>query len=132
MANLPNEEGFEQENDLTLPLIEDLPFDSDIDFAEADLNFLQHYRDLLETVEVEDIGLDTSIQGVKESYPAQLEEQDSLVESSSNVEVTPEEDSISEIEWDFPQQTENTDDVSVGWNLEEDAPIEKLDLSWEE
>lgn len=61
MANLPHGEG-----DLDLPIIEDLPFATEVDIAKAEEEFIAQYGDLLASVEVEDIGLTTLIQSDSE------------------------------------------------------------------
>ncbi|MFN3360790.1 MAG: pentapeptide repeat-containing protein [Pseudanabaenaceae cyanobacterium] len=61
MANLPHGEG-----DLELPIIEDLPFATEVDIAKAEEEFIAQYGDLLASVEVEDIGLTALIQSDSE------------------------------------------------------------------
>ncbi len=111
MANLPHQEGLNEENDVTLPLIEDLPFDSDINFEEADLKFMEQYGDLLDAVEVEDIGLITLIQ------PTSEEPQETV-------------STIETIDQPLPLTNEQSqsDDTGLGWLMENDA---NGSVSWE-
>lgn len=137
MANLPNEEGLNPQSDVTLPLIEDLPFDSDINFEEAGLKFLEEYGDLFASVEVEDIGLETLIQNAGEQVVVDNNQADPPAVNSLSVEPEPLFAQTNELE---------ANDNSLGW-LEEDEEANDyqdwlmqsgetldsgLDLSWSE
>ncbi|MCS6959844.1 MAG: pentapeptide repeat-containing protein [Pseudanabaenaceae cyanobacterium SKYGB_i_bin29] len=70
MVNLPHAEGFEEEGDLELPIIEDLPFATEVDIAKAEQEFVEQYGELLESIDVVDMGLITLIQGDNPPEPA--------------------------------------------------------------
>jgi len=111
MANLPHQEGLNEENDVTLPLIEDLPFDSDINFEEADFKFMEQYGDLLDAVEVEDIGLVTLMQ------PTSEEPQETVSTTGTTDQPLP-----------LTNEQSQSDDTGLGWLMENDA---SSSVSWE-